>query len=193
MHTLPPMMKTEVPRTTLPPSLLPLWKSPLALAVSYLYIHTCPWPLHARTLAAPLAPHAHSCLFDSLTCRSTPSCPVPYLSLAMDGLPTPPNEELVRPHGLKKPHAASKSIKTVHRTLKRTTPHGHPPSPSRDSHSIQGDGRHKRVWKACERCRMKKTKVDYCPSHLQWTRASPADTMPSATVNFRARGVRTTG
>ena len=24
-----------------------------------------------------------------------------------------------------------------------------------------GDGRHKRVWKACERCRMKKTKVSF--------------------------------
>ncbi|KAK4124923.1 hypothetical protein N657DRAFT_679730 [Parathielavia appendiculata] len=79
----------------------------------------------------------------------------------MDSLPTPPNEELVKPQGLKRPHAASKSIKTVHRTVKRTTTHAHPPSPTRDSHSQHSsDGRHKRVWKACERCRMKKTKCD---------------------------------
>ncbi|KAK4102198.1 hypothetical protein N658DRAFT_423969 [Parathielavia hyrcaniae] len=79
----------------------------------------------------------------------------------MDSLPTPPNEEHVKPHGLKRPHATSKSVKTAHRTLKRTSTHAHPPSPTRDSHSQHSsDGRHKRVWKACERCRMKKTKCD---------------------------------
>ncbi|EAQ89776.1 hypothetical protein CHGG_06395 [Chaetomium globosum CBS 148.51] len=78
----------------------------------------------------------------------------------MDSLPTPPNEEHARPQGLKRSHAASKPLKTVHRTLKRTSTHSHPPSPARESHSQHGDGRHKRVWKACERCRMKKTKCD---------------------------------
>ncbi|KAL2065328.1 hypothetical protein VTL71DRAFT_2997 [Oculimacula yallundae] len=47
----------------------------------------------------------------------------------------------------------SKSGKSVNRSSKRSTPpHDH----------VSGvlDGRHKRVWKACERCRMKKTKCD---------------------------------
>ncbi|KAH6630338.1 hypothetical protein B0J18DRAFT_454593 [Chaetomium sp. MPI-SDFR-AT-0129] len=80
----------------------------------------------------------------------------------MDSIPTPPNEEQhPRPHGPKRSHAVPKSVKTVHRNLKRTNPHhSHPSSPSRESHSQPGDGRHKRVWKACERCRMKKTKCD---------------------------------
>ncbi|KAK4236740.1 hypothetical protein C8A03DRAFT_16632 [Achaetomium macrosporum] len=79
----------------------------------------------------------------------------------MDSLPTPPNEELAsRPQGSKRPHTGSKPVKTMHRPLKRTSTHAHPPSPVRDSHSQHSDGRHKRVWKACERCRMKKTKCD---------------------------------
>ncbi|KAL2183266.1 hypothetical protein L209DRAFT_736482 [Thermothelomyces heterothallicus CBS 203.75] len=80
--------------------------------------------------------------------------------MMMDSLPTPPNEEHTRPQGSKRPHAASKPTKTVHRTLKRTSTHSHPPSPAKESHSQHSDGRHKRVWKACERCRMKKTKCD---------------------------------
>ncbi|KAL1850394.1 hypothetical protein VTK73DRAFT_9692 [Phialemonium thermophilum] len=92
----------------------------------------------------------------------------------MDGLPTPPNEEHAKSHSTKKSSGGSKSVKTVHRGTKRANTaatHGHhhahshaaahPPSPSHDSHSQHsGDGRHKRVWKACERCRMKKTKCD---------------------------------
>ncbi|KAK3310801.1 uncharacterized protein B0T15DRAFT_50623 [Chaetomium strumarium] len=79
----------------------------------------------------------------------------------MDSLPTPPNEELAsRPQASKRSHAGSKPVKTIHRPLKRTSTHTHPPSPARDTHSQNGDGRHKRVWKACERCRMKKTKCD---------------------------------
>ncbi|KAL2198603.1 hypothetical protein P885DRAFT_32272 [Corynascus similis CBS 632.67] len=78
----------------------------------------------------------------------------------MDSLPTPPNEEHTRSQGSKRPHASSKPVKTLHRTLKRTSTHSHPPSPARESHAQHGDGRHKRVWKACERCRMKKTKCD---------------------------------
>ncbi|KAK4649288.1 Fluconazole resistance protein 1 [Podospora bellae-mahoneyi] len=76
----------------------------------------------------------------------------------MDGLPTPPNEDFL---GHKRHHTISKSVKAVHRTSKRTSYHGHPPSPVHDTHSSHsGDARHKRVWKACERCRMKKTKCD---------------------------------
>ncbi|KAK3367038.1 hypothetical protein B0T24DRAFT_378994 [Lasiosphaeria ovina] len=81
----------------------------------------------------------------------------------MESLPTPPNEENLKLHGSKRQHTSSKSVKTVHRGSKRaaTTHAHHPPSPSQDGHSHSGgDGRHKRVWKACERCRMKKTKCD---------------------------------
>ncbi len=77
----------------------------------------------------------------------------------MDGLPTPPSEELSKPLVLKRAHGASKPVKAPHRTLKRTSTHGRPPSPTRDTHSQHGDGKHRRVWKACERCRMKKTKA----------------------------------
>ncbi|KAK0723953.1 hypothetical protein B0T21DRAFT_294250 [Apiosordaria backusii] len=77
----------------------------------------------------------------------------------MEGLPTPPNEDFFGAH--KRHHTISKSVKAVHRTSKRTSYHGHPPSPVHDAHSSHnGDNRHKRVWKACERCRMKKTKCD---------------------------------
>ncbi|KAK3991213.1 hypothetical protein QBC44DRAFT_287378 [Cladorrhinum sp. PSN332] len=83
----------------------------------------------------------------------------------MEGsLPTPPNEDILsKNNASKRHHSASKTVKTVHRASKRASPHGHaqPPSPtSHDSHSQHGDNRHKRVWKACERCRMKKTKCD---------------------------------
>lgn len=88
----------------------------------------------------------------------------------MDSLPTPPNEDHLRIHvGVKRQHSNSKAVKAVHRTSKRASTHGHPASPApttatittSDSHSHAGsDGRHKRVWKACERCRMKKTKCD---------------------------------
>ena len=80
----------------------------------------------------------------------------------MEGLPTPPNEDHLKSHASKKQHSNSKPVKAVHRGSKRATTHAHhPPSPSHESshtHS-SSDGRHKRVWKACERCRMKKTKV----------------------------------
>jgi hypothetical protein len=84
-------------------------------------------------------------------------------SLKMEGLPTPPNEDHLRSQGPKRQHSHSKAVKAVHRASKRATTHGHPASPAPDAHShvSSADGRHKRVWKACERCRMKKTKVDY--------------------------------
>ncbi|KAL2019573.1 hypothetical protein VTK56DRAFT_9470 [Thermocarpiscus australiensis] len=78
----------------------------------------------------------------------------------MNSLPTPPHEEPLKPQGPKKSHSIPKSVKTVHRPIKRSSTHGHPPSPATDSHVHSSDGRHKRVWKACERCRMKKTKCD---------------------------------
>lgn len=81
----------------------------------------------------------------------------------MESLPTPPNEEHIKTHGSKKSNGSSKPVKQVHRASKRASnPHVHPTSPTADSqsHHSMVDGRHKRVWKACERCRMKKTKCD---------------------------------
>ncbi|KAH6605598.1 c6 transcription factor, partial [Trichoderma cornu-damae] len=56
--------------------------------------------------------------------------------------------------------SSTKSVKATHRTSKRAgsnaaAVHHH----EQVTHSGM-DGRHKRVWKACERCRMKKTKCD---------------------------------
>ncbi|KAK0628652.1 hypothetical protein B0T17DRAFT_588719 [Bombardia bombarda] len=80
----------------------------------------------------------------------------------MESLPTPPNEDHIKPQGPKRQHSSSKTVKTVHRGSKRANTHvAHPLSPAQESHSHAiGDARHKRVWKACERCRMKKTKCD---------------------------------
>lgn len=67
----------------------------------------------------------------------------------MSSLPTPPTEDGNKSHLIRK---SSKQAKPVNRSSKRSNyvpEHG----------SIVVDGRHKRVWKACERCRMKKTKV----------------------------------
>ncbi|KAH8802664.1 N-terminal fungal transcription regulatory domain-containing protein [Xylogone sp. PMI_703] len=68
----------------------------------------------------------------------------------MSSLPTPPTED----HKSSHTRRSTKSSKTVQRTSKRssTSSHEHVPGVL--------DGRHKRVWKACERCRMKKTKCD---------------------------------
>ncbi|KAI0008286.1 hypothetical protein F4779DRAFT_641961 [Xylariaceae sp. FL0662B] len=58
--------------------------------------------------------------------------------------------------------SSTKSVKPIHRATKRSANHiSH--SPTHDHvplspHAV--DSRHKRVWKACERCRMKKTKCD---------------------------------
>jgi ABC-type protease/lipase transport system fused ATPase/permease subunit len=64
---------------------------------------------------------------------------------------------------------SSKSAKSANRISKRagsnTGSHHH------DHHLVQAagmDGRHKRVWKACERCRMKKTKVRHAAVHQCW-------------------------
>lgn len=68
----------------------------------------------------------------------------------MSGLPTPPMEDH-KSHISKK--QLSKPSKSLSRTSKRSTS-------SHEHTSVVLDGRHKRVWKACERCRMKKTKCD---------------------------------
>ncbi|KAG9228032.1 hypothetical protein BJ875DRAFT_277256 [Amylocarpus encephaloides] len=70
----------------------------------------------------------------------------------MSNLPTPPLEDSKPPYVTRRPPKPSKQSS---RTSKRTTTsheHAHGPGAI--------DGRHKRVWKACERCRMKKTKCD---------------------------------
>lgn len=59
---------------------------------------------------------------------------------------------------------SSKVTKPAHRNAKRSNTHAtqspvHEHSPL-SPHSGSGMDRHKRVWKACERCRMKKTKCD---------------------------------
>ncbi|KAJ4413520.1 Fluconazole resistance protein 1 [Gnomoniopsis sp. IMI 355080] len=82
-------------------------------------------------------------------------------------LPSPPTEEAIKAHSTKKSNASAKSAKSTHRISKRasnpisTHSHVHSPlSPDSSSAHSMADGRHKRVWKACERCRMKKTKCD---------------------------------
>lgn len=80
------------------------------------------------------------------------------------GLPTPPMEDNIKMNtGARRNTASStKSVKPVHRNSKRASQTSH--SPVHDHaplspHSSNMD-RHKRVWKACERCRQKKTKCD---------------------------------
>jgi len=109
----------------------------------------------------------------------------------MEGLPTPPNEDVFKNHGQKRQHSSSKTVKAVHRTSKRATTHGHPASPAYDTHSHTSgtDGRHKRVWKACERCRMKKTKV--LPLDIQLWQGVRLTGITSAMGSSHARGVRT--
>ncbi|RDW64133.1 hypothetical protein BP5796_10635 [Coleophoma crateriformis] len=65
----------------------------------------------------------------------------------MSGLPTPPMED----HPTRRTKVSSS--KSAHRSSKRA-------STTHDHGAVIIDGRHKRVWKACERCRMKKTKCD---------------------------------
>ncbi|OTA62700.1 hypothetical protein K449DRAFT_433607 [Hypoxylon sp. EC38] len=81
------------------------------------------------------------------------------------GMPTPPVEDNMKATTSSRRSTASstKSVKPIHRGGKRASnhishspTHDHPPPLS--PHAI--DNRHKRVWKACERCRMKKTKCD---------------------------------
>ncbi|KAL7899783.1 hypothetical protein HDV63DRAFT_371939 [Trichoderma sp. SZMC 28014] len=75
-------------------------------------------------------------------------------------LPSPPAEEKPTMLSRKGTGSSTKSVKPAHRTSKRAgsgaaAVHHH----EQVTHTGM-DGRHKRVWKACERCRMKKTKCD---------------------------------
>lgn len=58
--------------------------------------------------------------------------------------------------------SSTKSVKTVHRNSKRASQTSHSPVHDHAPLSPHGSNmdRHKRVWKACERCRQKKTKCD---------------------------------
>merc|ERR1712000_766303 len=69
--------------------------------------------------------------------------------MSNSGLPSPPLDD-------NKSHLSrkmSKPSKSLNRSSKRS-------GSSHEHSSVVLDGRHKRVWKACERCRMKKTKCD---------------------------------
>lgn len=127
-------------------------------------------------------------------------------------LPSPPLEEQQhKSHAKKRSTSGAKSTKPVHRASKRssttttTHAHAHLHSPistdSQSTHSM-ADGRHKRVWKACERCRMKKTKVITTTCPQDRSLHSHAATQPlvwsvthikgSATENSHVRDARTT-
>lgn len=77
-------------------------------------------------------------------------------------LPSPPAEDAKSNLSRKSTSSSnSKSVKPQHRTSKRASSNA--AAVHHHDHITQGagmDGRHKRVWKACERCRMKKTKCD---------------------------------
>jgi len=77
-------------------------------------------------------------------------------------LPSPPAEEGKQGRKSSSTSSSSKSTKPSNRASKRANSgvaaaHHH----DHVTHAAGMDGRHKRVWKACERCRMKKTKVRY--------------------------------
>ncbi|KAI1114758.1 hypothetical protein F5Y14DRAFT_162331 [Nemania sp. NC0429] len=84
------------------------------------------------------------------------------------GIPTPPLEEnTMKTSPTQAPSRRStvpgtKPVKPIHRGTKRSATHlAHSPVHDHIPLSPHGaDSRHKRVWKACERCRMKKTKCD---------------------------------
>lgn len=80
--------------------------------------------------------------------------------MGSNSLPSPPAEDQ-KSNISRKSSSSTKSVKPTHRASKRAsssaaTIHHH----DHLTHSAGMDGRHKRVWKACERCRMKKTKCD---------------------------------
>ncbi|KFY28155.1 hypothetical protein V493_03070, partial [Pseudogymnoascus sp. VKM F-4281 (FW-2241)] len=76
-------------------------------------------------------------------------------------LPSPPSTDNDAAH--KKVSKRTKTSKPGPRGAKRVmaaTTAAAAAAPSGSRSPEMGDGRHKRVWKACERCRMKKTKCD---------------------------------
>ncbi|RKK65419.1 hypothetical protein BFJ69_g16300 [Fusarium oxysporum] len=77
-------------------------------------------------------------------------------------LPSPPAEDHKSTLSRKSTLSSTKSIKPVHRTSKQAssnaaTVHHY----DHVTHTTGMDSRYKRVWKACERCRMKKTKARF--------------------------------
>lgn len=72
-------------------------------------------------------------------------------------IPTPPTED----HKPARKASSGKTSKSTNRASKRIGGNTIISAATSQSepHSPTSDGRHKRVWKACERCRMKKTKV----------------------------------
>lgn len=80
--------------------------------------------------------------------------------MGLHNLPSPPAEE-GKSGASRKSSSGSKSARSTSRVSKRASAsaaaaHHH----DHITHGAGMDGRHKRVWKACERCRMKKTKCD---------------------------------
>ncbi|CAG9950831.1 unnamed protein product [Clonostachys rosea f. rosea IK726] len=77
-------------------------------------------------------------------------------------LPSPPAEKSKASPSSRKSSSSSKSVKPVHRVSKQASSstavtHYH----EQVAHTTGMGGRHKRVRKACERCRMKKTKAAF--------------------------------
>lgn len=112
-------------------------------------------------------------------------------AMGSGSLPSPPAEDHKSTLSRKSTSSSSKSVKPVHRTSKRAsssaaTIHHH----DHVTHTTGMDGRHKRVWKACERCRMKKTKAR---SQYYSSLTPPlTNTNSSATVNSHASDAKTT-
>lgn len=78
-------------------------------------------------------------------------------------LPSPPAEDPKAALSRKSTSSSTKSTKPANRISKRAGSTGNAAHAHHHDHVTQGagmDARHKRVWKACERCRMKKTKCD---------------------------------
>ncbi|KAH8652878.1 hypothetical protein BGZ61DRAFT_500788 [Ilyonectria robusta] len=75
-------------------------------------------------------------------------------------LPSPPLENQ-KSHSSRKASSSNSAnaIKPHHKTSKRARPHSATAHHEHVAHGIS-DGRHKRAWKACERCKMKKAKCD---------------------------------
>lgn len=76
------------------------------------------------------------------------------------GLSPPDDHRPTMSSTKKSPSSGNKAVKPQHRAPKRA---GSAASVHHHDHITANagmDGRHKRVWKACERCRMKKTKCD---------------------------------
>lgn len=106
-------------------------------------------------------------------------------------LPSPPAEESKMALSRKNTSSSTKSTKPAHRISKRAGSTGNAAHAHHHDHITQGagmDGRHKRVWKACERCRMKKTKV----CSVSYSMLSSLLTVTSATANSHVSVARTT-